>query len=197
MVSEKRRERFHGRVAGTAAVACAHPGCAAEGAFRAPMTNRGRQTGEAWQMLCLDHVRAFNAGYNYFDGLSPDAIYRAESGRGRWERTTRPFASNAARADPAAFADPLGVMRGRFGDAAFHRMATKSGNVLNKKDIDALKVLGLNADAEASDLRRAFRDLIRRYHPDRNGGDRSHEGKLQQVIDAYTHLKKNSAFATV
>ncbi len=148
-------------------------------------------------MLCLEHVRAFNAGYNYFDGLTPDDIHRAESARGRWERTTRPFASNAAPGASADFADPLGVLRGRYGDAAFDRMATKANNVLNQKDRAALKVLGLTVDAEAADLRRAYRDLIRRYHPDRNGGDRTHEGKLQRVIDAYTHLKQSSAFATV
>ena len=37
--------------------------------------------------------------------------------------------------------------------------------------------------------------LVRRYHPDRNGGDRSHEKALQAVIDAYTQLKSRPAFA--
>ena len=41
----------------------------------------------------------------------------------------------------------------------------------------------------------AFAELVRRYHPDRNGGDRSHEKALQDVIAAYTALKGAAAFA--
>ncbi|MCY7398537.1 MAG: J domain-containing protein, partial [Sphingomonas bacterium] len=37
--------------------------------------------------------------------------------------------------------------------------------------------------------------LVRRYHPDRNGGDRGFEGKLGEVIDAYQTLKGARAFA--
>jgi curved DNA-binding protein CbpA len=37
--------------------------------------------------------------------------------------------------------------------------------------------------------------LLRRYHPDHNGGDRSHEAALQGVIEAYQHLRKAAAFA--
>ena len=38
-------------------------------------------------------------------------------------------------------------------------------------------------------------DLVRRFHPDRNGGDRRHEKKLGQVIDAWQTLKIARAFA--
>jgi curved DNA-binding protein CbpA len=50
--------------------------------------------------------------------------------------------------------------------------------------------------ATATDVRRAYKRLVRRYHPDSNGGDRGHEGKLQAVVNAYTHLKSASAFRT-
>jgi len=36
--------------------------------------------------------------------------------------------------------------------------------------------------------------LLRRYHPDRNGGDRSHERHLQAVVEAYQALRKSPAF---
>ena len=39
-----------------------------------------------YRWLCLDHVRAFNAGYNYFDGLSPDEIHAAQSPLAGWEK---------------------------------------------------------------------------------------------------------------
>jgi len=40
-----------------------------------------------------------------------------------------------------------------------------------------------------------YSDLAHRYHPDRNGGDRSHESKLQQVVEAYQMLRKLPGFA--
>ena len=41
----------------------------------------------------------------------------------------------------------------------------------------------------------AIRQLVRRYHPDKNGGDRVHEARLGEVIEAYQLLRKSAAFA--
>ena len=57
-------------------------------------------------------------------------------------------------------------------------------------------MLGLGDAATATDVRRAYKRLVRRYHPDTNEGDRGQEGKLQAVVNAYTHLKQASAFRT-
>ncbi len=186
----KRGQRFHGRVRHEAPPSCAAPGCDQPGEFKAPRGNRG--DGD-WQWLCLDHVRAFNAGYNYFDGMSPDEIARAQSPHPSWERGTRAFASNAyARGDVD---DPMGILSGRYGRGAFARAAAKNGRVLTAEDRRALSVLRLDDEASLADIRRRYTELVRQYHPDANGGDRTHERKLQDVIDAYTHLKSASAFA--
>jgi hypothetical protein len=187
----KRGSRFHGRVQHDREVPCASPGCGKAGEFKAP---RDARAGERdWQWLCLDHVRAFNAGYNYYDGMSPDEIARAQSPHPSWERKTRAFASNAyARGDVD---DPLGILTGRYGDGAFARATTRNGRVLTSADRRALSVLRLDEDASMTDIRRRYTELVRRYHPDANNGDRSQEGKLQDVVDAYTHLKSAAAFA--
>ena len=59
----------------------------------------------------------------------------------------------------------------------------------------AYEVLGLGFDADRKTLRTRYSELVRRYHPDRNGGDRSHEAQLQQVVEAYNHLRSTPAFA--
>jgi curved DNA-binding protein CbpA len=56
-------------------------------------------------------------------------------------------------------------------------------------------VLGLGMDADRKALRQRYSDLVRKFHPDRNGGDRSHEAALQRVIEAYQQLRKSPAFA--
>jgi curved DNA-binding protein CbpA len=58
-----------------------------------------------------------------------------------------------------------------------------------------LSVLGLGEDADLNSVRSSYSRLVRRFHPDRNGGDRSHEGRLGEVIEAYQTLRKAAAFA--
>ena len=56
-------------------------------------------------------------------------------------------------------------------------------------------MLGLDIDSDRRALRRRYAELLRRFHPDRNGGDRNYEKALQDVIAAYTQLKSAPAFA--
>lgn len=189
----KRGSRFHGRVEHDAPQACAAEGCAQAGEFRAPGGSRGNDGQRDWRWLCLDHVREFNSRYNYFDGMSPDEIAAAQSPHPSWDRKTRAFASNAyARGD---IDDPLGILSGRYGTGAFVHATARNGRVLSAKDRSALSVLRLDDEASLADIRRRYTELVRRFHPDANGGDRTHERQLQDVIDAYTHLKSAAAFA--
>ena len=55
--------------------------------------------------------------------------------------------------------------------------------------------MGLMDDTDLHKVRKRYSELVRRYHPDRNGGDRSHERKLGEVIDAWQVLKAAKAFA--
>ena len=53
----------------------------------------------------------------------------------------------------------------------------------------ALDALGLDAGASAQDVKTRFKGLVKRHHPDANGGDRSSEDKLREIIQAYKYLK--------
>ncbi|HWV12472.1 MAG TPA: J domain-containing protein, partial [Sphingobium sp.] len=50
--------------------------------------------------------------------------------------------------------------------------------------------LDLEAGAAPDEVRVRYTELLKRCHPDNNGGDRSAEDKLQRVIKAYKVLKK-------
>lgn len=187
--------RFHGRIEG-AADRCAHPGCAEAGEFRAPaegLTN-GFGGPRGWRWLCLDHVREFNARYNYFSGMSTEEIEAEQRPFAGWERETRAFAVNGSPGPRwAEFTDPLDAIGARFRRKVDE--ARKDGRSLSGSERKALDTLGLDVNADRRALRQRYADLVRRYHPDRNGGDRSHEKALQEVISAYTQLKSASAFA--
>lgn len=183
------RPRFHGRVDLPEGTPCGHPGCDQPAEFRAPASNRVAGHVGGWQWLCLEHVRAFNAGYNFFDGMSPDAISEAQSPMAGWAHVVHDI-------NGYKFNDPLNALHGKFGKDAFAGRRTKAGVVLAEADVRALKVLGLDAAASFVAIKRAYKALVRQFHPDTNGGDRSHERRLQDVVQAYTHLRSAPAFKT-
>lgn len=192
--------RFHGRVEAEGRL-CAEPGCTAPGEFRAPPLEGAHRSFDGpppFRWLCLDHVRAFNSGYNFFAGMSPDEIHEAQRPIAGWERETRAFSATAGADHPprwADFADPLDAIGARFRDRMKDRGERKDGKPLSGRDREALKVLDLEIDSDRTALRKRYSELVRKYHPDRNGGDRSHEARLQRVIEAYQQLKSAPAFA--
>lgn len=195
---ERPSPRFHGRVEAPGRM-CAEPGCTEPGEFRAPLMDgaaSGRDGPPPFRWLCLDHVRAFNSRYNFFSGMSADEIHAAQRPYAGWERETRAFTGTGGADRPpkwADFADPLDAIQARFRREAAPERA--DGRPLSGQDRASLKVLGLPADADRPALRKRYGELVRQYHPDRNGGDRSHETRLQQVIAAYQQLRQAPAFA--
>lgn len=197
---DRPQTRFHGRIEAEGRL-CAESGCDGPGEFRAPPLGGGGRSGDGpppFRWLCLDHVRAFNSGYNFFSGMTPDEIHDAQRPYAGWERETRAFnAAGGADQPPrwADFTDPLDAIGARFRDRMKDRAERTDGKPLSGRDREALKMLELEVDADRTTLRKRYSELVRRYHPDRNGGDRSHEARLQKVIEAYQQLKSAPAFA--
>jgi DnaJ-class molecular chaperone len=138
-------------------------------------------------------VREHNAKYNFFEGMSADEISRAQHPLGGWERPSRKFAANGADPPPSwsDFSDPLEAISTRFGKVRERSGASR----FSRAEQRALSVLGLGEDADRHAVRKRYSNLVRRYHPDKNGGDRSHEGRLGEVIEAYQLLRQSPAFA--
>ncbi len=188
MAAEHKASRFHGRIPGERP--CAATGCDAVGEFRAPGYRAPGFDGPGdYRWLCLDHVREFNAAYNFFMGMDADEIVAAQSPYGGWETETRAFTRGGADLPPrwSDFKDPMDALGARF--AGVKREAAMRAAGVDPETAKALRVLGLEPGADLRAIRRAYSEGVRRYHPDRNGGDRRHEAKLQAVLDAWAHLR--------
>lgn len=191
-----------------AAAACAVAGCAEPGEFRAPISpggQSGRDAAPRWRWLCLDHVRQHNDRYNYFAGMTADEIYAAQSPSAGWEAETRAFrAAGSADLPPrwSDFRDPIDALGARYRQRMAEARAAGAAGVgpgvdprFSPEDEAALRLMGLDAATDRRALRQRYAQLLRLYHPDRNGGDRSHEAKLRAVVDAYSRLKSSRVFA--
>ena len=183
--------KLHGRFEGARAN-CAVPGCNEPGEFKAPLQPANFDGPGAWRFLCLDHVREHNSKYNFFDGMSPEEITEAQSPLSGWDRPSRKFAANGADPPPkwSDFTDPLDAIGARF-----RRFRESRPSRFSRTEQRALSVLGLGEEADRHSVRQRYSALVRRYHPDKNGGDRSKEARLTAVIDAYQLLRRSAAFA--
>ena len=195
MSDRQTHDRFHGRVPGNSRN-CAWPGCGEAGEFRAPNPyGRGASSNGPgdYQWLCLDHVREFNTRYDYFKGMSREEIEAAQMPTAGWDSATRAFAQAGVDVPPSwsNFADPLDAISARFKARMAEVAPTPrdDGRRLTAEDRRALGVLGLDVNADRKTLRTRYSELVRKYHPDKNGGDRSFEKKLQEVVEAYQLLK--------
>src|ERR687889_318228 len=54
---------------------------------------------------------------------------------------------------------------------------------------DYYEVLGVGREATEEDLKKAYRRLAMKYHPDRNPGDKEAEARFKEVNEAYDVLK--------
>ena len=56
-------------------------------------------------------------------------------------------------------------------------------------DKDYYKILGVDRKASSTEIKKAFRKLARKYHPDLNPGDKAAEAKFKEIQEAYSVLR--------
>jgi hypothetical protein len=95
----------------------------------------------------------------------------------------------AVRPDIHAFgshADPFGL----FGEGVrAEQKARAEARPIRNAERKALDTLGLDIEATPQQVKTRFKELVKRHHPDANGGDRSTEDRLVEIIQSYNYLK--------
>jgi len=172
---------------------CEWPGCAGAATHRAP---KGRDREKEYWRFCLDHVREYNHSYNFFAGMNTDDIARYQRDAVVGHRPTWKMGMNGgkptgrsrgARFGPAfeGTDDPFGM----FGEGDGDPQRRKETRVIRNAERKALGTLGFEGEATTAEIKVRFKTLVKRHHPDANGGDRSSEERLREIIQAYNYLK--------
>jgi hypothetical protein len=172
---------------------CDHPGCKQAGVARAP---KSRDMLDEHYWFCQPHAAEYNRSWNFFAGMTDDQVRArqeeelATGGRPTWSfKAGRGSREAAAAASRGFFRDAFGIFgKGQPQQATAERVAWEKG--LGRLERGALADLDLDATADGPTIRRRYTELLKRCHPDANGGDRSTEHKLQRVIKAFRTLRK-------
>jgi hypothetical protein len=176
---------------------CQWKGCRAPGLYRAP---RGRGRDGQYYLFCLEHVRQYNATYNYFEGMNDAEVedYQKESLTGHrptWQVGVNPSAkekppgtANGHRLFSWRALDPHGFF-------AWRARAARETPVENRRQLKplerkCLQTLNLSGGATRIEIKARFKELVKIHHPDANGGDARSGDKLREIIQAYNYLKQ-------
>ncbi len=165
--------------------ACDHPDCQEPGKFRAP---RSRTELNQFYWFCLEHVREYNAAWNYYADMDEAAVEAEIRKDSVWQRPTWPFGTRQG-ASAAPFHDSLGLLGEGTADPRRDREARVQLQNLTGPEREALSVLGLVAPISKADIKQRYKILAKTLHPDANGGDKRAEDRLKSVNHAYTTLK--------
>ncbi|MDF1854357.1 J domain-containing protein [Pseudooceanicola sp.] len=169
---------------------CEHPGCEEAGKYRAP---RAPDVLDDYLWFCRDHVREYNLKWNFFDGTTEAELNAKLSQDKVWERQTKPMGDPEARAwARLGIEDPHQVL----GVNATRNPGKSNGSPrrLPPKERQAMDILEAKDHWSKAEVRQAYKLLIKVLHPDMNGGDRSQEEQLQQVVWAWDQIKDSRNF---
>ena len=168
---------------------CNWRGCTKACEFPAP---KGREKEGEYYLFCQTHVREYNKRYNYFVGMKEDDIVDFQKSASMGHRPTWDMRdkakSGSGNKKKQGFADPHSLFDDI--DDGQQEERTSSGRRLRNLERKSLGQLGLGASATKEDIKTRYKELVKRHHPDLNGGDRTSEDKLREVISAYNYLKK-------
>ena len=134
-------------------------------------------------IMALDHVRDYNKNWDYFSGLDEGEIEAIRRQDAVWHRPSWPLGGRTEaeilKAAQNGFADPMDIL----GQGAKHEPAPPK----TPRD-EALATLGLDRDASPATRKARYKELVKRHHPDANGGSKAAEERLKTINEAYTYL---------
>ena len=162
---------------------CEWENCKESGKFKAPQE---KDNSKNYKWLCKEHIKLFNKNWNYFEGMSQDEIEDFLKSDLTWHRPTQKFASSDN------FFNILwnNALSDKFNFFKQEKMANGfTVRQLSEKDKDAFRIMELELNADWSIIQKKFKTLVKKFHPDRNAGNKRFEDKLKKITLAYSHLK--------
>ncbi|MBO6853824.1 MAG: J domain-containing protein [Marivivens sp.] len=171
---------------------CEHPGCEESAQYRAP---KSPDILDDYFWFCKDHVREYNLKWNFFENATEQEFEEQVDEDRVWGRKTKPFGKRSE--EQRAWArlgvdDPHQVL----GENATRNpgKSVTGTRRLPPTERRAIEILEAKDHWTKPEIRKAYKALIKVLHPDMNGGDRSQEEQLAEVVWAWDQIKESRHF---
>ncbi len=157
---------------------CEHPQCGVPGLYRAPASP---QRLNSYRWFCLQHIREYNAAWNYYSGLSDATVEQLRREDTVWRRPSWPFTQGRRGGTSSGLNDPFGFFS--------EKPSPSPAKGPQSEERKALEALGLEYGVSLERIKTRYKELVKRLHPDANGGDSTAEERLKVINQAYSTLK--------
>jgi len=165
---------------------CDAPDCVGPGNCRVPKSPNNLSE---YFWYCPAHARAHNESWDYFKGMDAEQQQRFREEAMFGHRPTWPLGKRAAKARMGQ--SPLGAVHDSHAvfDEDGEPQVRRPERHLTRLQTMAFDQLQLPHNATLIEIKARYKELVKRFHPDANGGDRGAEERLKQVIKAYGVIK--------
>ena len=157
--------------------------CEQSGDFKAPIE---KDNSKNYRWLCEEHIKLFNKSWNYFEGMNQNEIENFIKSDVTWHRPTQKFGSSDNFFNILwnnALNDKFNFFKQE------NNINNLNGTKLYEKDKDALRIMELELNSSWPIIQKRFKTLVKKFHPDKNAGNKQFEDKLKKITLAYSHLK--------
>lgn len=151
---------------------CNHKDCGDEGLYKAPLSKSNLSK---HQWLCLNHVKEFNKSWNFHKEMGVEEIEIELRKDSTWRRPTKPFGSGSS------FFSDIDL------EEHFNEKSSKPIKDSNKL-LWSLKILGLPMKSSVEEIKKNYKKLAKRFHPDAKNDIKNSDAKFRDVVEAYNYL---------
>jgi len=167
---------------------CEAKGCVGPGNCR---VSKSPQNLNEYFWYCAAHARAHNENWDFFKGMGDDDIMKFRLDAITGHRPTWQLGKRAAKARTGTRAqNPLHDSHALFAEDGEEATVRRPERQLTRLQIMAMDTMQLAHNATLIEIKARYKELVKRFHPDANGGDRGAEERLKQVIKAYGVLRQ-------
>ena len=162
---------------------CEWKNCDNKGIYKAP---KNRLFLREFHWFCLEHVKLYNSQWDYFSGSSQKEIEKEVREDMTWHRPTWPMGVNNNIFN-IKLNDPYTVFKNKKFKSSNENNINRESNI---KITNAFTVLELKMNSSLPEVKRRYKTLVKKYHPDANKGEKNTSDRLIKINAAYSFLLK-------
>ena len=168
---------------------CDYKECNENGKYKAPVSRSKLQN---YYFFCLRHVKIYNKSWDFYKGLNVEQIELSMRKDTVWDRPSWPLNGN-----PTKILNQIEEFLNT--DYTLFEKDKDYQNFLKNKIIDenltlneqkSMHILNINLPLTVNDIKKAYKKLVKIFHPDINKNNNDAEKKFKEINEAYKMLLK-------